>query len=114
MLHLTEDEKIRNVIEKYENFFQNTISDVARTKKGVWIFFEYDADHDCYNSFFRFKTAEELKQIIAGVVAWEMNMLIEVAAENIQNELEGFDINDVAQSYNTSIPLLLKNVEILK
>lgn len=112
--NLTEDEKIRKVIESNEGFFQSTISDVAQTKKGVWIFFEYDAEHGYYNSFFRFNTARELERIIAEVLADEMNILIETTAENIQLGLREFDINEAAQSsYGASIPELLKNMEVL-
>lgn len=32
---MTEDGKIRKVIAKYEYFFENTISDVGRTKKEI-------------------------------------------------------------------------------
>lgn len=114
MANLTEDEKIRKVIESNEGFFQSTISDVAQTKKGVWIFFEYDAEHEYYNSFFRFGTARELERIIAEVLADEMNILIETTAENIQLGLREFEINEAAQSsYGASIPELLKNMEVL-
>ena len=114
MKGLTEDEKIREVIEKHEGFFKSTISDVAQTEKGVWIFFEYDAEHKYYNSFFQFSTAKELEQIIAEVLADELNILIETTAENIQLGLQEFDINEAAQgSYGISIPELLKNMEVL-
>lgn len=111
---MTEDEKIREAIKEHEGFFKSTISDVAQTEKGVWIFFEYDAEHRHYNSFFQFTTAGELEQIIAEVLADEMNLLIETTAENIQFGLQEFDINDAAQiSYEISIPELLKNMEVL-
>lgn len=114
MTGLTEDEKIRKVIEKYEGFFQSTISDVAQTKKGVWIFFEYDAEHGYYNSFFQFHTAVELEKIIAGVLAEEMNILIETTVEEILYGLEESDINETAKvCYDASIPELLKNMEVL-
>ena len=114
MKGLTEDEKIREAIKEHEGFFQSTISDVAQTEKGVWIFFEYDAKHRHYNSFFQFTTAGELEQIIAEVLADEMNILIETTAENIQFGLQEFDINDATQiSYEISIPELLKNMEVL-
>lgn len=86
---MTEDKKIRKVIEKNEGFFRSTISDVAQTEKGIWIFFEYDAKHKYYNSFFQFRTAEELEQIIAAVLADELNILIETTAENIQLGVAG-------------------------
>lgn len=114
MTDLTEDEKIRKVIERHGGFFQSTISDVAQTEKGVWIFFEYNAEHKYYNSFFQFSTAKELEQIIAEVLADELNILIETTAENIQLGLQEFDINEAAQgSYGISIPELLKNMEVL-
>lgn len=85
-----------------------------RRKKGMWIFFEYDAEHRHYNSFFQFSTAGELEQIIAEVLADEINILIETTTENIQFGLQKFDINNAAQScYEINIPKLLKNMEIL-
>ena len=111
---MAEDEKIRKMIAKYQNFFSESISDVGRTEKGVWIFYEYDEENDCYNSFFRFSTAEELERIIIGIMSQEMNVLIESTAENIQQRLERIDINDAVFScYDRCIPKLLKNVEIL-
>ena len=46
VIDLREDEKIQRVIEEKYGFFQNTISDIARTKKGARIFFEYDKEHN--------------------------------------------------------------------
>jgi len=111
---MTEDDKIRKVIEKYEKFFCNTISDVAQSKKGKWLFWEYDAEYRCYDSFFQFKTAEELEKIIAQVLTEEFNNLIEVSAENIQRKLDKIDMNEVVEnSYDFSIPKLQKNIEVL-
>ena len=42
---MIEDEKIQRVIK---GFFQNTISDVARPKKGARISFEYDKEHNWF------------------------------------------------------------------
>ena len=112
---MTEDEKIKEVIAKYDSFFENTVSDVGHTKKGVWFFYEYDEEHDYYTSFFRFETAEELEQIIAEVLAEEFNILIEITAENIFHEINEIttEINEAAEScYVSCIPNLLKNMEI--
>lgn len=113
---MTEDEKIKKVIAKYDSFFENTDSDVGHTKKGVWFFYEYDEDHDYYTSFFRFATAEELEQIIAEVLVEEFNILIEITAENIFHGLDNIaaEINDASQTcYAICIPNLLKNMEVL-
>lgn len=113
---MTEDEKIKEVIAKYDSFFENTVSDVGHTKKGVWFFYEYDEKHDYYTSFFRFETAEELEQIIAEVLAEEFNILIEITVENVFRELDNIatEINDASQTcYAICIPNLLKNMEVL-
>lgn len=112
---MTEDEKIKRVIARYDSFFRSTISDVGHTKKGVWFFYEYDEEHDYYNSFFRFETAEELIQIIAEVAAEDINIMLEMAAENISREINDItiEINDATEScYAPCIPNLLKNIEI--
>ena len=113
---MTEDEKIRKVIAKYEHFFENTISDVGHTKKEVWFFYEYDEKYKCYKSFFRFETADELEQIIIGVIANELNILIKIIGENVHHEIEGneTEINDITESYyDFCIPELLKNIKVL-
>lgn len=113
---MTEDEKIKKVIAKYDSFFENTDSDVGHTKKGVWFFYEYDKGHDYYTSFFRFETAEELERIIAEVLIEEFNILIEITAENIFRGLDNIaaEINDASQTcYTICIPKLLKNIEVL-
>lgn len=113
---MTEDEKIKMTIAKYQKFFESTDSDVGHTKKGVWFFYEYDEKYNCYSSFFRFKTAEELEQIIAEVLVEEFNMLIEITAENIFHGLDDIttEISDATQTcYILCIPRLLKNMEVL-
>lgn len=43
---LTEDQKIRQTIDQYSSYFENSDADVGHTKKGVWFFYEYDKEHD--------------------------------------------------------------------
>lgn len=111
---MTEDEKIKRMIQKYDGYFKNSNADVGHTSKNVWFFYEYDEEHDYYNSFIRFHTAEELEQIIAGLIADDLSLLIEITVENTHYALRDVDINDaVEKDYGDCIPKLLKNMEVL-
>ncbi len=60
---MTEEQKIRQTIEQYSSYFEHSDADVGHTQKGVWFFYEYDKEHDYYNSFIRFETAKELEHL---------------------------------------------------
>ena len=111
---MSEDEKIKVVIEKYSNLFKNYSADVGQTATGVWFFFEYDKEHDEYYSFIRFKTAEELERLIIGLLADDINCMIETTAENIFHNLKVTNIQDLpASNYENCTVELLRNLEIL-
>lgn len=112
---MTEEEKIKEIIARYDSFFKYTVADVGHTKKGVWFFYEYDEEHDYYDSFFRFETAEKLMQLIAEVAVENVNIMLETAAENIFHGINDIttEINEASEScYAPCIPNLLKNMEI--
>lgn len=111
---MTENEKIEQIIQKYDSYFQNSNADVGHTSKNMWFFYDYDEAHDYYNSFIRFHSAEELEQIIIGMIADDLNLLIEIAAENTHYALRDININDaVEKNYEDCIPKLLENMEVL-
>lgn len=111
---LTEDQKIRQILNQYSSYFEHSDADVGHTQKGVWFFYEYDEEHDYYNSFIRFSTAKELEQLIASLLTEDFNILIEVGAEDVHHALRKIQINDaVGSCYAECIPILLKNIEVL-
>lgn len=111
---MTEDQKIKQIIAQYGSYFKHSSADVGHTEKGVWFFYEYDKEHDYYNSFIRFTTAEELTYLIASHAADEIGTLIEVEAENVYHALQEIEINDALESrYDMCIPMLLKDMEVL-
>lgn len=111
---MTEEQKIRQILNQYSSYFEHSDADVGHTQKGVWFFYEYDEKHDYYNSFIRFSTAKELEQLIASLAADDFNILIEVGAEDVHHALRKIQINDAVQScYDECIPELLKNIEVL-
>lgn len=60
---MSENEKIRKVVEKYRKYFEHSYTDIAQTEKGEWLFLEFDLKYrECYNVT-RFKTAEELEDV---------------------------------------------------
>ena len=111
---MTEDQRIRQTIDQYSSYFEHSDADVGHTQKGVWFFYEYDKEHDYYNSFIRFEAAKELEHLIASLTADDLNVLIEVGAEGVHHALEEININDAtACCYDRCIPELLKNMETL-
>ena len=111
---MTEDQRIRQTIDQYSSYFEHSDADVGHTQKGVWFFYEYDKEHDYYNSFIRFEAAKELEHLIASLTADDLNVLIEVGAEGVHHALEEININDAtACCYDGCIPELLKNMETL-
>lgn len=109
-----ENERIRQVITKYEGYFKNSRADVGHTEKNIWFFYEYDEEHRCYDSFIRFRTAKDLKKLIAGLIADDLNILLETAVENADYALQEFDMSEaVEKDYDACIPDLLRNMEVL-
>ena len=109
---MSEDEKIRKVIEKYSNFFKDYSADVGQTVNGAWFFLEYDSKHDDYYCFTRFSTAEELENLIIGLVADDVNCQLETTVDSISHNLQSYVINDLpAQNYNGTIPELIKTLK---
>lgn len=109
-----ENERIRQIITKYEGYFRNSRADVGYTEKNIWFFYEYDEEHRCYDSFIRFHTAEDLERLIAGLIADDLNILLETAVENADYALQEFDMSEaVEKDYNACIPDLLRNMKIL-
>lgn len=111
---MTEDQKIRQILDQYSSYFKHSDADVGHTQKGVWFFYEYDKKNDYYNSFIRFETARELELLIAELGADDLNLLIEVAIEDMQHALKEIHINDAKECcYDTCIPDLLQNIKVL-
>ena len=111
---MTEDQKIRQILNQYSSYFKHSNADVGHTQKGVWFFYEYDEENDYYNSFIRFETAKELELLIAELAADDLNIVIEAGVEDMQHALREININDATTSnYGNCIPELLKNMETL-
>lgn len=109
-----ENERIRQVIAKYKDYFKYSRADVGHTEKNIWFFYEYDEEHRYYDSFIRFCTAEELEKLIAGVIADDLNILLETSVENAYHALQEFDMSEaVEKDYDACIPDLLRNMEVL-
>lgn len=109
-----ENERIRQVITKYDGYFKHSRADVGHTEKNIWFFYEYDEEHSYYDSFIRFRTAKDLERLIAGLIADDLNVLIETAVENADCALQEFDMNEaVEKDYDACIPELLRNMEVL-
>lgn len=109
-----ENERIRQVIAKYKDYFKYSRADVGHTEKNIWFFYEYDEEHRYYDSFIRFRTAKDLERLIAGLIADDLNVLIETAVENADYALQEFDMSEAAKKdYDACIPELLRNMEVL-
>lgn len=80
---MSEEKKIRGVLEAYKKYFEDTNSDVCHSIKDVWFFYQYDSKNDIYECFYQFTTAEELEKIIIGEMLESVNIALECTAEEI-------------------------------
>ena len=48
---MSEDEKIKMIVQKYQEYLKNNDVDVAQSEKGVWFFFVYDPTAESYYRF---------------------------------------------------------------
>lgn len=48
---MSEDEKIKMIVRKYQEYLKNNDVDVAQSEKGVWFFFVYDPTAESYYRF---------------------------------------------------------------
>lgn len=102
---MDENDKIKQIIQKYDAYFKNGSGDAVLTATGYWLFFEYDEKSDSYYGFIRFKTAEELEKIILDELAEAVNGIFETAAENLHMSFglldkeiyNGQDMDDVTK-----------------
>lgn len=97
---MSEEEKIEEVIKEYKAYFDYSDADVGCTRKGVWLFYRYDVEHDGFISFNRFSTAEELRGIIVTELLDDVNCAIEATAESLGSKDYMEEINNMLDSYD--------------
>ena len=101
---MNEEEKIKNVLDKYNKYFTDTNSDVCHSIKGVLFFYQYDSKNDIYECFYQFSTAEELEKIIMGEILEAVNIAIECTAEEIvfsnNKRLKMLDVDKIPADYD--------------
>lgn len=101
---MNEEEKIKNVLDKYNKYFADTNSDVCHSIKEVWFFYQYDSKNDIYECFYQFSTAEELERIIMGEILEAVNVAIECTAEEIvfsnNKRLKMLDVDKISANYD--------------
>ena len=105
---MSENEKIKKLIEEHKALFEVTNMDVAETMKGQWFFSRYNKEMDYYDVITRFETAEELAEIVLGELATDLFVTIDCAPEeppkykNLANDL------DMESSYQPHIERLIE------
>ena len=105
---MTEKEKIKKLLVKYESLLAVTDMDVAESQKGQWFFSRYNKENDYYDVFVRFETAKELAEILLGELAMDIFATIDCAPED---ELDlGSFANDIEMKayYQPHIERLLE------
>ncbi len=111
---MSEDEKIRAVIEKYQKYLEAGDADVARTAKGVWFFLIHDPEEESYYKFFCFTTADELERGIVETASDELNCLLEIAVESCTDKMEDTEPGRMsAENCGRALAELAKNIQIL-
>lgn len=88
---MDENDKIKQVVQKYDSYFMNFSGDVAHTTSGSWLFFEYDKVSEDYDGFIRFNTAEELEKIVIDKLANGVICIFETVAENMHQSFRKLD-----------------------
>ena len=112
---MSEDEKIKMIVRKYQEYLKNNDVDVAQSEKGVWFFFVYDPTAESYYRFFRFKTAHELEQGIIETVADELSSLLEVSVESSFHNMDNIDLKERYDgSCNKALARLVRDIKILR
>ena len=79
--------KIKELLKKYEHFFQTTNADVTKSIKGQRFFYRIDDRSKEIFSVVEFETAKELEEIILHEIAFNLNTAIEVGIENINERI---------------------------
>lgn len=114
---MSEDKKIEALIQQYKFIFDTTNADVCHTIKGVWFFYRYNEKYENYECFIRFKTADELKQIIIGEMVSDVNLGIELMADSIVENYNytNEDISGLGslEGYQIAINKLVSNLDIV-
>lgn len=114
---MAENIEINALLEKYKNLFENLPHvDITQTAKGRWFFLEYDVEYNRYHSFCEFTTAEELKRLIAGIMADDVNALLEVVLSDASQSLENADLSAdfELKDYSECLPQLIENLKLLR
>lgn len=116
MSNMSENDKINATIEKYGDFFAQVAHvDVVQSIKGHWFFMEYDVEHGKYHSFCEFTTADELKRLIAGLIADDANTLLEAGLSEASQSLANVELlpEFEPKDYSDCLPRLVENIKIL-
>ena len=115
-VRMSENSKIKAMLEKYNDFFGKLSHvDVAETAKGRWFFLEYDIKYNRYHSFCEFRSADELKLLMANIIADDVNTLLESGLSVANQSLENVELSPDfgSKDYSDCLPRLVENVKIL-
>ena len=88
----SKEQKIEELLKKYEHFFQTTNADVTKSVKGKRFFYYIDDKSDEICNVVEFETATELEEIILHEIAFDLNTAIEVGIENINEKINAKNI----------------------
>lgn len=105
---MTENEKIKKLIEEHKALFEATDMDVAESMKGQWFFSRYNEETDYYEALVRFQTAKELAEIIAGELSTDLLAAVDSAPEEPPKPYNFANYLDMEASYKPQIERLLE------
>ena len=104
---MSEEKKIKLLIEKFKGILENTDMDICESVKGRWYFLRYDKEYKIYDKFLEFETAEELIEIIIGELSLDMTLTIEDEADFPEYSYEDLaEIVEFEYDYKESIAIL--------
>lgn len=111
---MTEEQKIQEIILKYENFIQSSCADITKSIKGRRFFYLTDEKSGELYGVVEFKTAEELEQIILCEMADDINLVIEVGIEKLNMELNEKNVSYDSCEFGNAIEHLADSLNIIQ
>ena len=105
---MTEKQKIKKLIEKYQTLIEVTDMDIAESLKGQWFFSRYNKENDYYDALVRFETAEELAEIILGELAMDIFATIDCEPDEMPVLRNFADDIDMKACYQPHIERLME------
>lgn len=110
------EKELQDITEKYAYYMEHSYLDIALSKSGKVYVIEMDQYGEC-NSFYIAEKSDELERIIKMNILEKMECIIEVAAEDVEHQLQRCDLNSIEAlgqtDYEKKLRILTNKLEIV-